>query len=45
MTSTGCRIAREQLVRLTTHYDVTATGLSVTDAARLPKAVKFDGWK
>lgn len=33
MTSTGFRVARDQLVRLTTNYDVTATGLSVTDAA------------
>jgi CubicO group peptidase (beta-lactamase class C family) len=33
MTSTGFRVAREQLMRFTTNYDVTDTGLSVTDAA------------
>ena len=33
MTSTGFRVTREQVERLTTNYDVTATGLSVTDAA------------
>ena len=33
MTSTGFRVAREQLGRLTTSYDLTSTGLSVTDAA------------
>lgn len=33
MTSTGFRVARGQLARLTTNYDVTATGLSATDAA------------
>jgi CubicO group peptidase (beta-lactamase class C family) len=32
MTSTGFRVAREQLVRLTANYDVTPTGLSVIDA-------------
>ena len=33
MTSTGFRVARDQIDRLTTNYDVTPTGLSVTDAA------------
>jgi CubicO group peptidase (beta-lactamase class C family) len=33
MTSTAFRVAREQADRLTTNYDVTPTGLSVTDAA------------
>jgi CubicO group peptidase (beta-lactamase class C family) len=33
MTSTGFRVARDQIGRLTTNYDVTATGLTVTDAA------------
>lgn len=33
MTSTGFRVGRDQLQRLTTNYDVTAAGLVVTDAA------------
>lgn len=33
MMSTGFRVGRDQLQRLTTNYDVTATGLAVTDAA------------
>ena len=33
MTSTGFRVARDQIGRLTTNYDVTADGLAVTDAA------------
>jgi CubicO group peptidase (beta-lactamase class C family) len=32
MTSTGFRVAREQVERLTTNYDVSVAGLSVTDA-------------
>ena len=33
MTSSGFRVPRDQLTRLTTNYDLTPAGLSVTDAA------------